>query len=252
MKPPFMLNRLIDTEVHYAKRFTNSAQKPYGFIYWNEANKDSYLCNHAIITDYIGVEASLKEISFFYKSKEITPCIYPSLQMNELSTLTPHLTKHGYDVEILKHEYYLKKNECTITPVSGIYFSRLLQIKDDIRELILAENYGEWAIKYLERHIKSPGYHLMGGFVGNTLVTIASLSVFEGYSRIDDIFTFSFYRGKGYSASLLHHLVNYNKDNGDNYLYLYSHFPEGERLYAKAGFEKLSNLQAWRAIKKTQ
>lgn len=250
MKQPFMVNRLIMIEQQYAKRFTNVTQKPYGYIYWNEANRDSYMCNHAVITDFIGLESTLKDISFFYKTKDVKPCLFPSLKQNELTELAPHLRNHNYELELLQHEYYAHEKESTIQPVHGIHFSRLMQIKDDVKELIKGENYGDWAIKYLERHIKSPGYHLIGGFVGDQLVSIASISVFEGYSRIDDVFTFSYYRGKGYSGTVLNHLINYNKETTDNYLYLYSHTPAGAHLYERAGFVKVPGLQTWRALKK--
>ena len=249
MKPPFNLKRLIETERHYAKRFTNVTPKSYGIIYWNEGNKESYPSNHAIITDFIGVEASLKDICSFYRSKNITPVLFHSLQPNELELLTPHLKKHGFEIESLYHEFYLLEKETNIEPVGGIYFERLVQVKDNIRELVLSDNYGEYIIKYLERHLKSPGYHLLGGFANDELVTIASVNVFEGYSRIDDVFTNKFYRGKGYSSALLHHLVKYHQGLGDNHLYLYSHTPQAAKLYEKAGFVKLPDLQAWRAIK---
>jgi len=249
MKPPFMLSRLIMIEQQYARRFTNMTQKPYGYIFWNEANKDSYLCNHAIITDFIGVEASLKDISFFYKQKDIVPRIFPSLKQNELTELAPHLKNHNFDIEMMKHEYYKLENEGVAVSVHGVYFTRLQQIKDDVIELIRAEGYKDWAVKYLERHIKSPGYHLIGGFVEDQMVTMGSISVFEGYSRIDEIFTFQFYRGKGYSSSLLNYLIKYNKENGDNHLYLYSHTPDAATLYEKAGFVKINDLQVWRAHK---
>jgi len=251
MKTPFMLSRLIMIEQQYARRFTNMVQKPYGYIYWNEANKDSYLCNHAIITDFIGVEASLKDINFFYKQKDITPMLFPSLKHNELTELASHLKNHNFELELLKHEYYLQEKESSVEPVHGIFFDRLAQIKDDVKELIRSENYGEWAIKYLEKHIQSPGYHLIGGFIEDQLVSIASISAFEGYSRIDDVFTFRFYRGKGYSKTLINHLVNYNKETTDNHLYLYSHTPEAAHLYEQAGFVKIPGLQTWRAQKKS-
>lgn len=250
MNQPFMVNRLITIEQQYARRFTNMTQKPYGYIFWNEANKDSYLCNHAIITDFIGLESTLKDISFFYKQKDITPMLFPSLKQNELVQITPHLKNHNFELELLNHEFYQWEKDSTIEPAHGLFFDRLVQIKDDVKELIRAENYGEWAIKYLEKHIKSPGYHLLGGFVEDQLVTMGSISVFEGYSRIDDIFTFRFYRGKGYSGSLLDHLVKYNKETTDNHLYLYSHTPEGAHLYERVGFTKIPGLQTWRAQKK--
>jgi GNAT superfamily N-acetyltransferase len=249
MKPPFLLNRLINIEQQYARRFTNVTQKPYGYIYWNEGNKDSYLCNHAIITDFLGLEASLKDISFFYKQKNITPRLFPSLKHNELVELTPHLRNHNYEIELLKHEYFLWEKDSTLQPVHGIYLERLQQISDSVKELLKSEGYGDWAIKYLERHIKTPGYHLIGGFVGDQLVTIGSISFFEGYCRIDDILTFAFYRGKGYSGTLLDYLVKYSKDNGENHLYLYSRYHDAAPLYEKAGFVKMPDLQTWRATK---
>jgi GNAT superfamily N-acetyltransferase len=250
MKPPFMLNRLIETEVHYARRFTNVTPKPYGVIYWNEANKESYASNHAIITDFIGVEGSIKDICSFYRTKDITPVLYPSLKENELTQLMPHLTSHGFEVESLYHEYFHWQKESENPSMHGVYFDRLVQIKDDVREVLLSDGYGEWAMKYLERHLKSPGFHLIGGFVNEELVTMASLNIFEGYSRIDDAFTSTFYRGKGYYTTLLNHLIAYNKEHGDNHLYLYSHYPEAAKVYEKAGFVKLPNLKAWRAVKK--
>jgi GNAT superfamily N-acetyltransferase len=250
MKPPFMLNRLIQIEQQYARRFTNVTQKPYGYIYWNEGNKDSYLCNHAIVTDFLGLESTMKDISFFYKQKDITPRLFPSLKQNELVTLTPHLQNHGYELEMLKHEYFLWDKDSVLEPVHGIYFERLVQIMDDVKELLKSENYGEWAVKYLERHIKTPGYHLIGGFAGDQLVTIGSIGFFEGYARIDDILTFNFYRGKGYSGALLDFLVKYCKENGDYHLYLYSHYQGATSLFEKAGFVKIPDLQTWRATKK--
>jgi GNAT superfamily N-acetyltransferase len=249
MKPPFNLKRLIETERNYAKRFTNVTPKPYGIIYWNEGNKESYASNHAVITDFVGVESSLKDISNYYRAKNITPVLFHALHPNELETLTPALKKYGFEIESLNHEFYLLENEPAIAPVGGIYFERLTSVRDDIRELVLSDSYGEYILKYLERHLKSPGYHLLGGFANDELVTIASVDIFEGYSRIDDIFTHKFYRGKGYSGGMLNHLINYHKKQSENHLYLYSHSPLGASLYEKAGFVKIPNLQAWRAIK---
>jgi len=249
MRPPFALNRIIMIEQQYAKRFTNVTQKTYGYLYWNEANKDCELSNHAIITDFIGVEATLKEICFFYRQKDIFPRLFPALLENELVELTPHLKQHGFELTMLNHAYYLWQNESKVESVHGIYFERILQINDEVKELIRAENYGEWTIKYLERHIKNPGYHLIGGFVGEQMVAMGSISVFEGYSRIDDLITFQFYRNKGFSGTLLNYLIQHNKENTDNHLYFYAQYPDAAPLYEKAGFVLLPSLKTWRAVK---
>jgi len=250
MKVPFSVNRLIDTELQFAKRFTGVLTKSYGLIYFNEANKESHDSNHAIITDFVGVEAALKDIAFFYKSRGITPRIYASLKDNELSQLLPHLQKQGFIVDMTNNSYFLHETESIIQPVHGVYFDRLMQVRTDITELVLQNGFGDWAVKVLERHLRHPGYHLLGGFYDEELVTIASLNVFEGYTRVDDVLTHVFYRGRGYSSALINHLVKYHKDISENHLYLYSAVPEAIKVYERAGFVKLPhNLVTWQAYK---
>ncbi len=89
---------MIDTELHFPQRFSTMLTKNWGLIFFNEGNKASHDSNHAVITDTVGVESSVREIEFFYKSKGISPRIYPSLGSNELERLMPSFEKHGFQV----------------------------------------------------------------------------------------------------------------------------------------------------------
>ena len=124
----FNVNRLIETELNFAKRFTNVTPKPYGLIYWNEANKESHDSNHAIITDFVGVEASLKDIVNFYKAKGITPRLYPSLKDKELDILSQPLENHGFILNHHPNKYYLHERESSITPAAGVHIERIRQM----------------------------------------------------------------------------------------------------------------------------
>lgn len=250
MKTEFKVNRLIDTELHFAKRFTGVLQKPYGLLYWNEANKLSHDSNHAIITDSVGVESSIKDIISYYKAKQITPRIYSSFQANQLAAFAPHLAKFDFVIEQSKVEFLLQEKDSSIEPVHGIRFERIKSVEAMLKEMIISGEYGEWTVKVFERHLRHPGFHLIGGYVEDELVTSASVNIFEGYSRVDDVYTNKFYRGKGYSSAMIHYLVKYHKEQSDNHLYLYSDIPQAIRIYEKAGFVKIPyDFECWRAHK---
>lgn len=250
MTTSFVLKRMIDTELHFAQRFTSMTTKDWGLLFWNEGNKTSHDSNHAIIVEQLGVEATLKEIVSFYKGKGITPRIYPSLKQGELAALRPHLERHEFKIETYPVKYYLHQEESRVNPVSGIHFERLVKVDDMLMDMIIAGGGGEWTIKVVQRHLLHPSYHLLGGFVVDNLVCVASVSTFGGYSRVDDVMTHPFYRGKGYSSALIDHLVKYHKGISQNFLYLYTTVPEAGRIYEKAGFVEIpESFEGWSAYK---
>jgi len=250
MPLPFDVNRLIDTEVNFSKRFTNVTPKPYGLVYWNEANKDSHDSNHAIITDFVGVESSLKDIETFFKAKGIQPWLYPSFKEKELERLGPALQNHNFVINNHPHQFYLHNKDSLIEAQSNIHIERIRQMTPELQEYITENQEGESTIKVVQRHLSHPNYHLLGAYVNGALVAVASVNIFAGYSRVDDVHTHKFYRGKGYSSTLIHYIIQYHKRLSDNHLYLYSAIPEAIKVYSKAGFEPIAqNLKFWTAHK---
>lgn len=248
MNIPFNLQRLIETELQFPKRFTNCTPKDFGMIYWNEGNKASSDSNHAVITDFVGIGSSIKEILSFYKAKGITPRLYPAFKENELDLLSPLLETNAFVIENYPNQFFLHQRESGVNPVHGIHFERLKTITPELKEFVLSHD--EWPIKVLERHLSHPNFHLLGGFVNDVLVTLASVSIFAGYSRVDDVYTHEFYRGKGYSSALIHYVIQYHKEHSENFLYLYSAIPEAIKVYGKAGFSPIAqNLKFWTAYK---
>ncbi len=250
MPLPFNMNRLLDTERKFPDRFTNMTTKDYGLLFWNEGNKASYDSNHAMITDWIGVEASLRDVEFFYKSKAITPRIYQSFKANELERIKPALENHNFVIEPRQDQFFLHQNPSTLMPAAALQISRIKSLDIDIMETIAIEFGGDWTIKVVERHLLHPSYHLLGGFVNGELASFASVSVFAGYSRVDDVFTRDKFRGRGFAGAMIHHLVQYHKNITDNYLYLVSSDPAAINIYKKAGFVQLpQDFECWMAWK---
>jgi GNAT superfamily N-acetyltransferase len=241
---------MIDTELHFPQRFASMTQKNYGFLFWNEGNKASMDSNHAVITDFIGVESSLRDIEFFYKAKGILPRIYPSLKAKDLEKIGPSMENHGFRIEIREDQYFLHDHESTLKLNDELHIERIRKLDINLMEAIALEYGGDWTIKVVERHLLHPSYHLLGGFIDGELATLASVSVFAGYSRVDDVFTRDKFRGKGYAGSLIHYLINYHRGISQNFLYLYSDNPATTKIYEKAGFSNLhQDFQCWIAYK---
>ena len=250
MAIPFNMNRMKDTELHYPQRFANMQQKDFGLIFWNEGNKASLESNHAVITDHIGIESSIRNIESFYKGKGINPCIYSSLKSGELEKVSEALTNHDFELELKSHEYFLHDHESSLKPAEDLVIRRIKTLDIDIMETIALEYGGDWTIKVVQRHLLHPSYHLLGGFHDTELASLASISVFAGYSRVSDVFTREKFRGKGYAGAMIHHLVNYHRGLSDNHLYLFSDHPETTRIFLKGGFSPLNqDFQTWVAIK---
>jgi len=250
MNIPFNLNRMIDTELHFPQRFASMLTKNYGLIFFNEGNKASHDSNHAVITDTIGAESSLRDIEFFYKSKGIAPRLYPSLKGNDLEKLAPALEHHEFIVEKKETQYFLHDHPSALRPSPDLKIERIHKLDIDIMETIAIEFGGDWTIKVVERHLLHPSYHLLGGFVQGELASLASVSIFAGYSRVDDVFTRDKFRGRGYAGSMIHYLVNYHSGIISNFLYLWSDNPAAIKIYEKAGFSKVpSDYHYWIAYK---
>lgn len=250
MSLPFNLQRMIDTELEFAKRFTNCSAKPWGLLYWNEGNKESWDSNHAVIKDAVGAGSSIKEIVSFYKAKGIKPRIHSAFREKELDSLRPFLELNGFSIEMLPHRFYLHQGFSNISSVHGLHFERLRSVSQELRDFVLTYQYGHGAVMVLERHLSHPNYHLLAGYANDTLVTLASVNISVGYSRLDDVYTSPYYRGKGYSSALINYVLEYHKERSENYLYLYSSVPEAIKVYGKAGFVPIAeHLQFWSAIK---
>jgi len=240
-----------DTELHYPQRFANMQQKDFGLIFWNEGNKASMESNHAVITDHIGIESSIRSVESFYKAKGINPCIFSSLTPGEFEKIRSILPNHGFELEVKNYEYFLHDHESSLKPVENLDIHRIRALDIDIMETIALEYGGDWTIKVVERHLLHPSFHLLGGFYDGELASLASISIFAGYSRVADVFTREKFRGKGFAGAMIHYLVNYHSSISPNHLYLFSDHPETNRIFLKGGFTPLKrDFQAWVAIKK--
>ncbi len=246
------IDKLVDCELHFTEDFADYVVRPYGILYYNEENPNSWDSNHAIFTSRDSdPDTAIRDIIKFYRSKNLTPRIYSSLHKGELDWLRPYLEKYQFQIPYDNaNRFFLKQNPSVITPVQNISINRVTALTPDIEAIIYSEaDGGIWTVKVLERHLKHPHFHQLIGYVDGVAVTMASVKMMDGYSRVDDVMTHTSHLGKGYNSALMHYLINYHDRLSHNFLYLYASNPVAIRIYEKAGFTELPmQLDNWAAF----
>ena len=132
----------------------------------------------------------------------------------------------------------------------GLAIRRVRALTPGIIELIRSENEGDWTVNVLKRHLASERLHLLVGFAGERPVTMGSVNLMDGLSRVDHVITHKQERGKGYCRALVNHLAHYHAGISRNTLYLWAVNPVAIRIYHEAGFRDLPQQPyswgAWR------
>ena len=93
----------------------------YGFLFYNEENKDSYDSNHALIFwDKVkDLDQVLGEILRFYTAKGITPSIYQSISDDGyFEQIGDELTRRGFDFWTETQNYMVLLGENRIQPTA--------------------------------------------------------------------------------------------------------------------------------------
>ena len=111
-------------------------------------------------------------------------------------------------------------------PIDGLRIERVRNLTIDVMEAIAMEFGGDYTLRVAERHLQHPSYHLLCGFWEGEMVSLASVGIFAGYSRVDYVYTRTDFRGRGFAGAMLHHLIQYHRQLSTNHLYLYSSSPE--------------------------
>ncbi len=234
----FDFERLAQQELSFCRSFTNTALRDYGFLYYNPLNPLSHDSNHAHILTLRGdLDGVIRDIADFYIGRHLTPRIYQSFVKGELATLRPHLESRGFTVQTFPSVFMRVGASASIRADSCASIQRILQVTNDVIELIHTDEAGDWTINVLRTHLDDGQFHLLGLFDAGKCVSIASVKVMDGCSRVDDVKTHAAFRNRHFGTELTSRLIAYHQVVSDNYLYLWATNPIAIRMYGKVGFE---------------
>jgi ribosomal protein S18 acetylase RimI-like enzyme len=245
----FSVDKMLGYELTFCQLFTNKVTTEYGIIYYNPLNPSSHDSNHANILDIDNnPEPAIRDIIAFYRNYGLVPRVYCSFIAGELAHLRAPLESLGFTFTAANEEFMVFPHPFSSNPDTTLPVRRITCLTDDIIELIRADDAGDWTVNVLKNAVNHENFHLLGLFQQDRCVAIASVQVMYGYSRIDNVVTFTEFRGQHFGTRLISYLVSYHASLSGNYLYLFANNPIAIRLYKNIGFKTVTiNKPSWNA-----
>ena len=232
----------------FPREFTQVIERPWGNLYHNPDNPDSYDSNHALIfRDRVeDLPAVLREIADFYLSRGGKPIIYQSiLDDGWFGEIGEELSAAGFRSWQEAQHWMLLDADSAITAAADV--RRVTEWSDDLA-VHLYEAAGEpWEIAVAKRQLENPNTIYFAAYVQDKPVgAIYGHVNAEGVCRIDYLLVATAHRGRGLGRALTHAFVRHCRENA----LPCALWPDGDgprRIYEEAGFRFVRTMMAGRA-----
>ena len=232
----------------FPREFTQAIERPWGILYHNPDNPDSYDSNHALIfrNQVDDLPAVLAEIADFYLSRGGQPIIYQSiLDDGWFGKIAPVLAEAGYHAWQEAQHWMLLVQDSTICARGDV--RRVTAWTDDLITHLYEAAGEPWEIAVAKRQLANPNTIYFAVYEdGKPVGAIYGHVNDEGICRIDYLLVATAYRGKGLGRALTHAFVCHCRQNSIPCAL----WPDGDtprRIYEEAGFRFVCTKMAGRA-----
>lgn len=244
------LSKIYNEEDLFPREITKWERTDYGFLFYNEENKDSFDSNHAIIfrEKISDLKQVLKDIIAFYKEKGIRPSIYQSIcEEGYFAEIQKELLECGFECWTEEQKYMVLCERNTLTPNAEVDVQKVCEWKEEYGTEIFVKAGEPWEIDVAKRALLN----------NNTLFFIASYKgkpvgmthchIADGVCRVDYLLVSKEFRNIGVGRALINSFVEYCNENQIDTCYLWPDGETAEKIYYEAGFRYVETRQAGRA-----
>ena len=242
--------RFYREEDMFPREFTGMEKRPWGVMFHNEQNRDSYDSNHALIfRDKVDdLPAVLREIAVFYLSRGLHPVIYQSiLDDGWFGEIAGALDAAGYRSWLEEQTYMALTAPSAIVPDPAITVRQETVWQDAFGREIFEAAGEPWEIPVVRRQLQNPGTRLFVAYAqGHPVGMIYGHINAENVCRIDYLLVATAERGRGVGRALTHAFVHHCRETGVDCVL----WPDGDtprRIYEEAGFRYVETRFAGRA-----
>lgn len=236
----------------FPKSFTDYEERPYGILFYNVNNKDSFDSNHAVIfRDKIDdFQKVLEDIDLFYSAKRINPTIYQSTLDNGYFTeLKDEFEKGGFNSWMEEQRFMVLSEENTIVPNNKINIKKIEKWDDSFIQ-IFTEAEEPWEIEVAKKSFDNPDTAFWVAYLSGKPIGILYCIKDGDICRGNYVLVSKLHRNVGAGRALTYYYVKWCKENGIRIAF---HWPAGEhpeKIYYEAGFRYVETISAGRAVKR--
>lgn len=239
-------DRIKKAEAEFPKHFTNWEDRDYGILFYNEADRDSYDSNHAVLypEQVHDLNSVLQDITLFYKDKKITPNIYHPFVDGYFENNKDCFEKNGYEIHTFdKYNIMILSADNAIISSNELDIRHLNQWDERISTDIFLPNGEAYEVEVARNSMHNSGNYLFVGYLHDVAVVTLYLHTTEyGCTRFDYINTAKSYRGKGYAREILSYVVNFCRKNKLPDCFQWPAHESSRKMCYEAGFRPLFEL----------
>ncbi len=244
------LEQIYNEEDLFPTRITNCEKRDYGFLFYNEENKDSYDSNHAIIfKDKVSdLKQVMDDIVTFYTKKGIRPNIYQSISDDGyFEEMKDRLLEYGFESWTEPQKYMILSEKNTITSNPQVVVQKVSQWKEEYGTEIFEKAGEPWEIAVAKKAVSNHNTMFFVAFYENEPVGMTYAHTADGVCRVNYLLVTTKHRNKGVGRALMSSLVDDCRDNQIENCFLWTDEDTAEKIYYEAGFRHLEIKQAGRA-----
>ena len=235
----------------FPKDITSWIERPYGFLFYNDENKESYDSNHALVfrNRVTELDQVLEDIVQFYSEKGIRPSIYQSIADDGyFEHISDELTRHGFSFWTEPQNYMVLLGENKIQPNPNITVQKVTRWDDAFATHIFEAAGEPWEIDVAKKALDKANTLFFVAYDNSVPVGMTHCHVADGVCRVDYLLVATNCRNKGVGRALIHYFVEYCVQNHIENCYLWPDGETAEKIYQEAGFRTVAVKQAGRAV----
>ena len=239
----------------FPREITSYEKRDYGFLFYNEENKDSFDSNHAIIfrEKINDIEFVLNDIITFYKSKCIRPNIYQSIREEGFfDEIKKELEKCGFEYWIEEQKYMVLSEKNVIIPNTQINVQKVTEWEDEFGIEIFEKANEPWEIDVTKKALMNSNTLFFVAYYMGKPVGMTRCHLTNSVCRVDYLLVSKEYRNIGVGRAIINCFVEYCHANQLANCYLWPDGESAEKIYYEAGFRYLETKQAGRATYKIE
>lgn len=239
----------------FPREITAYEKRDYGFLFYNDENKESFDSNHAIIyrEKVHDIEMVFKDIINFYKAKEIRPNIYQSIrEEGYFEEIKRELSNYGFEYWTETQNYMVLSEKNMIVSNPDIVVHKTSEWKDEYGTEIFEKAGEPWEIGVAKRALMNRNTLFFVAYYKGVPVGMTHCHVTDGICRVDYLLVSKAHRNIGVGRALIDRFVAYCHENHITNCYLWPDGESAEKIYYEAGFRHVETKQAGRATYKIE